>query len=284
MRYAEYPPHPRLASHIRCYWVFEHQFGKDESNDDRIVPDGSPELIFHFGDPYAEIGEDGTAAKQPRSLFAGQITGPLLLRSSGHAGVIGIRFQPWGARRFIDLPMHQAVDRRIDLSELWGPVLDPLHVQLDQADNDQTRIAAIEQVLLEISDHGMPLDDADVALCVYELQAAQGAHTMDRLLAKTHLGERQLERRFKDIVGLSSRTLGAILRFRSLFDAFEHSSDAPWLRAAIETGYFDQAHMIRDFKRFAGRPPQAFYQSLSGLSANMVGNVGSVQDSAPPVP
>ncbi len=271
MRYAEYPPHPHLASHIRCYWVFEHVFEQGETRDDRIVPDGSPELIFHFGEPYAEIGNDGVATRQPRSLFAGQITGPLLLRSSGHAGVIGIRFQPWGARRFIALPMHQAVDSRIDLADLWEMPLESLHTQISEAGNDQDRLAAIERILLDIADSAQYPDDSDIALCVEEMRPGPGANALDRLRLKTGLGERQLERRFKDIVGLSPRMLGSILRFRSLFDAFEEGGNAPWLRAAIEAGYFDQAHMIRDFKRFAGKPPQAFYQSLEGLSANMVG-------------
>ncbi len=273
MRYAEYPPDPRLAAFVRCFWVFEHAFAPHETRDERIVPDGSPELIFHFGDPYTEIREidaDQVAARQPKSLFAGQITKPLLLRAAGHAGVVGVRFTPWGARRFIDRPMRETVDRRIDLRDLWVSSLDELEQRLHGADSDSARIVAIEPVLLDKAARSSRTDDDAVAACVAEMQRTQEAIPPNRMRRISGLGERQLERRFLDIVGLSPKLLASILRFRSLFDAFQSSGDAPWLRAAIDSGYFDQAHMIRDFKRFAGRPPQAFYQSLSGLSAAMV--------------
>jgi len=91
-----------------------------------------------------------------------------------------------------------------------------------------------------------------------------------RLGTESGLGARQLERRFNDLVGVPPRLFASILRFRALFDALQSGQRSPWLAAAIDTGYFDQAHMIRDFRRFAGAPPQAFLQRLSGLGAALV--------------
>src|SRR4051794_38394725 len=112
MRYAEYLPDPRLRMLVRCYWVFESAdddaagsttasaSSASAAQDEIIVPDGHPELVFHYGDSFSEVVDDGgaeTTRRQPDSVFAGQITRPLVLRGNGHAGLISARFQPWGA-------------------------------------------------------------------------------------------------------------------------------------------------------------------------------------------
>ena len=102
MRYAEYAPDPRLAAFVRCYWVFEAETGAAAGAvasvavaDETIVPDGNPELVFHYGESFSEIAADAfgelRAIRQPQSLFAGQLTRPLTLRANGARGVISVR-------------------------------------------------------------------------------------------------------------------------------------------------------------------------------------------------
>ena len=71
MRYCEYPPDPRLAGIVRCYWVFESDAMPD-AVDERVVPDGCAELVFHYRDPFSAVV--GECVGQPRRLFAGQLT------------------------------------------------------------------------------------------------------------------------------------------------------------------------------------------------------------------
>ena len=85
MRYAEFNPSPQLAAHVRRIWVFESAALRDPANVERIVPDGCPELVVHYGAPFSECtGEP--ARIQPRALFAGQLSRPLGLRAMGEAG------------------------------------------------------------------------------------------------------------------------------------------------------------------------------------------------------
>jgi transcriptional regulator GlxA family with amidase domain len=96
---------------------------------------------------------------------------------------------------------------------------------------------------------------------------------LDALAAECGLSRRQFERRFLVEVGVSPGLLAGVARFRKLFDALEQETlrVRHWAEAAHAAGYFDQAHMNRDFKRFAGLPPQAFCKTLGGLSAAMLG-------------
>src|SRR5690606_14685290 len=71
MEYSRKDPHPRLSSVVECYWFV--------TNDDpavvreKIVPDGFPEIIFHYGDPY-RINLHGQWETQAKQLLAGQLT------------------------------------------------------------------------------------------------------------------------------------------------------------------------------------------------------------------
>ncbi len=124
MRYAEYLPDPRLRPFIKCYWVFEAGASPDGTGGERIVPDGHPEMVFHFADGFSAARTDATGSgileRQPSSLFAGQITGPLVLRAHGRAGILSVRFQPWGARRLLGLPLSATTDAWISVDELPG--------------------------------------------------------------------------------------------------------------------------------------------------------------------
>ncbi len=278
MRYAEYPPQPSLVPYVRCFWIFECEakaLGL-AGGDERIVPDGHPELIFHYGDVFSETGPGATPGRQASSIFAGQITGPLMLQPTGHAGVMGVRFTCAGARRFVGLPINEVTDQRVALRDLWGPMLDSLEARLTACTDDAGRVSLVQAALLARaaqtdSPKDASADDLAVQGCVAALRQAQGRLRMDTLCRLSGLSERQLERRFNASVGVSPKLLASILRFRSLFDVFNENVNSPWLVAALDSGYFDQAHMLRDFRRFTGQTPQAFWRELQGLSGALVG-------------
>jgi len=80
--------------------------------------------------------------------------------------------------------------------------------------------------------------------------------TVDVARVAAHLGvsSRQLERRFQRCVGLSPKFFARLRRFQRVFPELEHEG---WVGAAAACGYYDQAHLIRDFRAFAGEPPAA---------------------------
>lgn len=264
MPYAEHPPPPALAAFVRCAWTFES--AACNAVLERIVPDGRCELIVHFGDPYAEA--DGTP--QPRVLFAGQLTRPLWVRSRGRAGVLGIRFHPATARRFLGMPLHHATDARIDMARLDRPGTRALADAVKHATDGAARAAlAAEYVSRRIALH--PHDgDAPVARCVASLESSRGAATIGELERVADVGRRQLERRFRDAVGVAPAMLARILRFRAVFDAIEHDAARPWTDAALAAGYFDQSHLVREFRRFVGCTPTAFATARPGLASALV--------------
>jgi AraC-like DNA-binding protein len=265
MPYAEFAPPPDLAGTVRCIWTFEDDSRDSSGEPERIVPDGRPELIVHFGAPYVE-----GSRPQARAVFAGQLTRPLWLKSSGPAGVLGVRFHPAGARRFLGLPLHEATDLRIPLADLWPAETRTLVDAISAAPDAATRISIATQFVAgRIERHGCD-DDSRIAHCVRWIEARNGRFDIGDLVREAGMGRRQLERRFRDTVGIPPRLLGNILRFRNVFDALEHSDPARWTQAALAAGYFDQSHLIRDCRRFLGCTPTQFLENRGELSGALV--------------
>ena len=270
MHYTERPPHPALAHIVRCLWAFEATPTDGTAEIQRIVPDGYPELVLQYGDAAHEIADDGASIRQQRFIFAGQISRPLLLQPGAQASMIGIRLQPAGARLLLGLPMHELTDVRIDLAQIWTREAEQLIDAVACEDDIAGRLQVVEQFLLQKIANVRSKSDAAITHGVGMLQSTDGHLSVDALAVGCGLSARQLERRFLNEVGISPRLLASIFRFRRVFDLLEQEPSGRWVSAAIGAGYFDQAHMIRDFKRFAGQQPQAFYRSLNGLSAAMI--------------
>lgn len=268
MVYEEFPPTPSLAPFVRCAWTFEASRAEAIESPQRIVPDGRCEMVVHLGDAFLESGPDGVRHLQPRVLFAGQLSRPLWLHASGRAQVIGIRFHAAGARRFLGLPLSDATDKRIDLESLWPENVRRLVRDLRRSPQDAVA-CALRFVAARI-DTNPDGDDPPVARCAAWLEREQGRVSIEDLVDASTLGRRQLERRFRETVGLSPRLFANVLRLRSVFDAVDANPDAGWTEAALAAGYFDQSHLIRDFRRFVGCTPAQFVASKPGLATALV--------------
>ena len=266
MRYAEHAPPAALASALHCLWSFEDDRGDGEPQ--RIVPDGRCELIVHLGDPYREVG---ALNAQPRVLFAGQLTRPLWLEATGPCAVIGARFRPAAARAFAGGSMQRATDRRLSLAELEpGLAWRGAAASLARMPSMASRVEAVAAwVAARISKLALP-DDMAVGIAAERIEAAAGDINVEALAEEAGVGRRQFERRFSAQVGISPALLANVFRFRRVFDAIERGSARPWTDAAAAAGYFDQSHLIRDFRRFVGCTPTEFAASRPGLATALV--------------
>jgi transcriptional regulator GlxA family with amidase domain len=164
--------------------------------------------------------------------------------------------------------MDRATDQRLDLARLWPGEVRGLAREVDGAATLEARVDAVAQfVARRVA--GSVMDDV-VTRCVASLQQSGGTIPVQAVAEIAGIGRRQLERRFLDVVGVSPALLANVFRFRSVFDAIERDSARPWTDAAMAAGYFDQSHLIRDFRRFVGCTPTEFAAARPGLGTALV--------------
>jgi AraC-like DNA-binding protein len=221
--------------------------------------------VIHCGDRFAEVARDGSTQAQPRMLFAGQVTRPLVVKPLGRSSVVGVRFHPAGALAFLGRPLRETTDARVPASRLLGRGATTLLYELETMAH-AARLQRVQEFIAARIDERGGERDLIVEAAVARIEANQGQVDAAELAADAGIGRRQLERRFGHAVGVGPSLLASIFRFRSVFDVIERDAARPWTEAALAAGYHDQSHFIREFRRFVGVVPTEFARTAAELA------------------
>ena len=253
MRYREIPPPASLASSIECFWLLQSNGDAANLPPQRILPDGCVEMIINFAEPFAERTASGFV-RQPRHFVVGQMERAIEIVPTGRVHILGIRFHPAGARKILGIPMQELNGKMVPLDALQRDLAAAVRAACDATEN-RDRLRILETALLARVSAQHEVDPA-VWGALRMLLQTDGCVSVEEMTAASGISRRQLERKFHDWVGLTPKTLGRILRFQKVFKALE-SGDANWAEIAADCGYYDQSHLIRDFRQFAGECPSA---------------------------
>lgn len=262
MRYCEISPQPPLNRFVECFWTLEGDGPSPDGSPERILPDGCVELILNFGARFSQHS-DGGRVLQPRHFLVGQMTGPILISPTGKVELLGIRFHPGGTAAFLRMPMNELIDQVTELGSLSNELERELLSAAEQLSSLKEKTAAIEAALLSRLLRRQP--DLSAMRLATRIVDSAGLISVDQLAADAGISSRQLERRFMREVGVGPKLLGRILRFQQVFRAVERS-DAAWASIALECGYYDQAHLIRDFNQFAQQTPSVLFAAQRALT------------------
>lgn len=265
MRYREFQPGRQLSEHIECLWTLE---GNDSAHDgqkshtpERLLPDGCVEMILNFGAPFREHREGCQSELQPQRFVVGQMTRPVLVSPTGAVCLLGVRFLPGGTLAFLDCPPFELTNAIVPLSEIASSLDREICRRAHDSSVLAEKVCILENLLLRYmlarDERGAPLRSA-----ISSILKCGGQISVDRLASDSGISGRQLERRFVSEVGIGPKLLCRVLRFQRVFQALERS-DRNWAAIAADCGYYDQAHLIRDFQQFAGQTPAVLFDHFT---------------------
>lgn len=247
-----------LAPYVKCYWMVEAEAMSGPGEPERVMPDGCMEMIIHYGDRFQLI-QDGQKETQSRAFVFGQIERFIDMMPSGRSGMIGVRFQPFGLQAFLDIPILHLNGHAVDLVDLFGREGRDLENRVLGATSFEQRARCVEQfLLLKFSNHQA---DPLIAHTIRSMSRNHGLTSMEALAMEHRLSVRTLERRFRQSAGLAPKTFARIFRFQNVFRLMETHPSIKLTQLALEAGYYDQAHFIREFREFAGMTPRAYFSN-----------------------
>lgn len=256
MFYRSHTPAPPLGDFIEWFWYCEETPAHARA---RILPSGTVELVFNLRDD--EVRLDGPVCRRlSGAVVSGAYGGFLVIDPMQHASMIGVHFKPGGAAPFLGTAPGDLTDAHADLEALWGRSAIELRERLCAADTPAERFAVLERMLMARLVRAPGRHRAvPTALAAFERPEAR----VRDVAARVGLSQRRFIQVFAAEVGLTPKLYGRVRRFQRARAMARPGASPDWARIAVECGYFDQAHLIRDFRAFAGFSPVAFLSHQS---------------------
>jgi AraC-like DNA-binding protein len=256
MRYREFTPPATLQPFVECLWTISSEGRLAPEGTGIILPDGAVELVLSFADPVRRTGSDSCNRAIDRMLV-GQMFAQSRVEYTGKVDVLGVRFRPAGASVFLSVPLHELTGKVLPLGDVVDALERRITSRLDPSGTVAERITAVELILIDLMSKAIGPDPA-VEAAVRAIEKSQGQLQVSSLVDDLGLSRRQLERKFLHVVGIPPKLLCRIVRFRRVCQALDHPEAQDWAGIAVMCGYYDQAHLIRDFREFSNTTPARF--------------------------
>lgn len=187
------------------------------------------------------------------AFVAGPATRPKVVSATRMARMAGVVFAPGGMRAFMRAPVEALRDADAPLADLWGDAGRLLPEQVEADDPDALLDRLERALLLRFDVDRRP--HAAMASALKQLDA--GGRVVD-VAARVGLSRATLARRLRDGVGLSPKGWGALQRFQRAARRIA-AGQRDYAQVALETGFYDQAHLIHAFRRYAGLTPTRYW-------------------------
>jgi AraC-like DNA-binding protein len=244
---------PALAPFVASMGYLEGRFPHGR---ERVLPTGTVQLLVNLDRDALHCAPDGLPpVRTGGAALLGPSTRSAVVDTADQRAILWVEFRPGGAAPFFP-GVAEACDQLVPLDAVWGPRGAALRDRLLAARSGDEMRAVVEAALLAAAEPPHP--DPALAAAVAALHGgASVAEAADRLGWTT----KRLVRLFSARVGLAPKRFARVRRFQRLLSAAATrlgGSGGDWARLAAECGYHDQAHMIHDFRSFAGQSPSEY--------------------------
>jgi len=255
-------PHPALRAHIRRYSGYTEDGTATVRRREPIS--GDVVLIIAWGPPMRL--EWPLAPREPAdtwdSFLVGMHAPVTITEHDGVAAGVQVDLTPLGGRMLLGAPMHEVAGRVVRLDEALGTLGGELPERMASAHGWSERFALLDALLGERMLAAAP-PPPDVAYAWGRLTRSGGRLAVEALAAELGCSRRHLAARFREHVGVSPKAAARVIRFHTAVQRLS-AGGAGWADIALDCGYYDQPHLNRDFREFAGITPVQFQASLAG--------------------
>lgn len=236
------------------------------------LPDASVELYFNLG--HAGRHVSGTTAPGVLAHRAAWVVGPrdrplYIEKETRDCDIVAIRLHPWMAERMLGVPASELRESLLDLDMFWGSAVDEVRNRLHDAPDPAAKLTIVE---CAVASHARRRPNHDTSVAEALCNAAElDAHTTIGQLASRHgLTHRRVIELFDRAVGLKPKSYQRVRRLRHVFRLVHEVPRLSWTAIAHRCGYFDQAHLINDFRLLTGISPRTYEQTRSSVGHGFV--------------
>ena len=255
----ERAPHPRLAGVVRHYCGYDHD-GTGLTRRREVAQD-EVTIILSLG-PLLRVGGPAHPAQDYGSFVAALTDTYAITQHEGPLRGIEVDLSPLGAHMVFGVAMHELSEHLVlPLVDLLGAEAVALVDRLLEAADWEARFRILDRFIAHRVEHARhPSPDVDWAW--RRLRATGGLLAVGQLARELGCSRRHLTARFREQVGPAPKTVARLIRFQRTVRLLERDDGGRFAEIAQRCGYYDQAHMNREFRELAGAAPGEFVARL----------------------
>jgi len=254
-----------LKPFIKQYWCIEKVLLESEKHTQRIIPSGLPELSLYIGSRPNVIGnkkdlEDNFILNGHQSEFYD-------LQIEKELSVFSIVFQPQGLMIFFRFPLNELYNKSIPLNFLNKKIEQEILPQLTNEQSFYNRIRIVERYFYDLlkEEHNR-FDFARINHVINIIRKTHGKISIENLASESCLSRKQFERKFLELIGLTPKKYLKTIRLQHALYMKSRNEKMNMTDLAYELGYFDQAHLINEFKLLTGFTPKHYFDNYAAYS------------------
>ncbi len=245
MIYKEYIPSENLSSIVDAIWIATNN-GKEKES--KILPDGYVDIIFDF-DKQKHLNS-GSEIR-----ISGMMTKFKKVISRKNSETLGIRFKTGQFNSVSNIPLSEIKNTTIHASNLFPRLNNSFLDELIEKKNHWEKLQLINKFLLtEINCSGLTVSKLEQSVCE-SIRLNYKELDLSKIAKNHYISLRQLERRFKTIVGITMKEYHSIIRFNKTKDYISENPNLSLLNIAFDNGYFDHSHLSKEMKKMSGLNP-----------------------------
>lgn len=246
-------PSLNLAQHIEHYWIINWDLRGQEPYISENLPHPSVHLV---------IEKDFF---QDQSRVVGIVTEKFSIKLEEKGFVFGIKFRPGAAFPFVKIPTYEYTGLSIPAQELFGSEINLFKQAILSSQYNQVEMVKLAEVFLYSR---MPEQDETLLLInrmVERIKTDSKITTVADISNIFHITVRSLQRIFKTYVGVSPKWVIKRYRLLEIADLLAKGQPQSWHQIVSELGYYDQSHLIKDFKNIVGHSPEQYIKKNKKL-------------------
>ncbi len=257
MKFEFFQPSGILANYIKQYWLLETD-QSDGSIVERVIPNGTVDLMFHYKKELFVKTETGNEYTQPKSFISGISSSFADVHSQGEIGMICVEFYPFAANCFFQLPLKEIENTILDLESIYNQEIKDVEELIAGENTSQKKINFIEKFLLSHlqfkNNHNVKFIKEGLKL----IKQQKGNISINELSRSLCTTPKTLERKFATYLGKTPKQYSKIIRFQQMIYSLSKDSDDSYIDLIYHFGFYDQAHFIKEFKSLSGYTPKEF--------------------------
>ncbi|AVQ81178.1 MULTISPECIES: helix-turn-helix domain-containing protein [unclassified Variovorax] len=255
-----------LRGHVSHLMLYRETFADGHEMRERVLPDGAVRLVFNFGDAPSAGDGDGLEVEA-----IGASAAPVVVRMRGQVEGLSVTLRPGAAACLLGLPAGEIGGGAVHLDALWRGEGSALLERMAEAPGDAQRVALLHAALLHRL-RGSRIAGNDIATHATRLIAAsEGRLPLRDVAVAVGVGERRLQQLFHAHVGLSPRTWSRLARMHGCLRALRQRPAPDWADLALEGGFYDQSHLVNEFRALCGVTPTEFLGRTVSVSSKTGG-------------